>query len=62
MRAQNIVIAGAAAVAMAAGAPAAAFATISAGDGTIHGCYDSGGNLKVIDTSVTSSCPKGTRG
>jgi hypothetical protein len=27
--------------------------------GVIHGCYDSGGNMKVIDTSVTASCPKG---
>lgn len=27
--------------------------------GVIHGCYDSGGNLKVIDTSVTTACPKG---
>ena len=27
--------------------------------GVIHGCYDSGGNLKVIDTTVTSTCPKG---
>jgi hypothetical protein len=27
--------------------------------GVIHGCYDSGGNVKVIDTSVKASCPKG---
>jgi hypothetical protein len=27
--------------------------------GVVHGCYDSGGNVKVIDTSVTTTCPKG---
>lgn len=27
--------------------------------GNIYGCYDSGGNLKVIDPSVTTTCPKG---
>ena len=27
--------------------------------GVVHGCYDSGGNVKVIDTSVTATCPKG---
>lgn len=33
--------------------------SIPDGSGVIHGCYDSGGNLKVIDTTVTSTCPKG---
>ena len=33
-------------------------ASIPGGDGMIHGCYDSGGTVKVIDTSKTASCPK----
>jgi hypothetical protein len=45
-------------VAVAAGAGYAAGA-IPDPNGVIHGCYDSGGNLKVIDTSTVSSCPKG---
>lgn len=28
------------------------------GSGVIHGCYDSGGNVRIIDTSAPS-CPKG---
>ena len=30
--------------------------------GVITGCYDSGGNVKLIDTDKTSSCPKGYAG
>src|SRR5271169_1902669 len=37
----------------------AAVSSIPDSSGVIHGCYDSGGNMKVIDTSVTSTCPKG---
>lgn len=36
-----------------------AYATIPDSSGVIHGCYDSGGNLKVIDAPTTPSCPKG---
>jgi hypothetical protein len=36
-----------------------AYATIPDSNGVIHGCYDSGGNVKVIDTDKTASCPKG---
>jgi hypothetical protein len=36
-----------------------AYAAIPNTGGLITGCYDSGGNLKVIDTSTVSSCPKG---
>jgi Collagen triple helix repeat (20 copies)/Divergent InlB B-repeat domain len=58
MNIRRIVITGAAALALVAGGTAAG-ATLAGpvgGDGTIHGCYDSGGNLKVIDASA--SCPK----
>jgi len=58
MNIRRIVITGAAALALVAGGTAAD-ATLAGpvgGDGTIHGCYDSGGNLKVIDASAT--CPK----
>jgi hypothetical protein len=34
-----------------------AWAGIPGGDGVIHGCYDSGGNLKVVDGA--SACPRG---
>ena len=37
----------------------AAYAAIPDSSGVIHGCYDNGGNVKVIDTAVTTSCPKG---
>jgi hypothetical protein len=36
----------------------AAYAAIP-DNGVIHGCYDSGGSLKVIDTSTVQTCPKG---
>jgi hypothetical protein len=36
----------------------AAYAAIP-DSGVIHGCYDSGGSLKVIDTSTVQTCPKG---
>jgi hypothetical protein len=39
-----------------------AFAAVSSSPGSsgmIHGCYDSGGNVKVINTSPTSACPRG---
>jgi hypothetical protein len=58
MNIRRIVITGAAALALVAGGTAAG-ATLAGpvgGDGTIHGCYDSGGNVKVIDASAT--CPK----
>jgi len=58
MNIRRIVITGAAALALVACGTAAG-ATLAGpvgGDGTIHGCYDSGGNLKVIDASAT--CPK----
>lgn len=46
------------AVAFAALAGGVAWATIPGGDGVIHGCYlKSGGNLRVIDSSVTN-CKK----
>jgi hypothetical protein len=59
MKARRIVIAGAAALALAAGGTAAgaAIAGPVGSDGIIHGCYDSGGNVKVVDASA--SCPKG---
>ena len=37
----------------------AAVSSIPDSSGTIHGCYDSGGNVKVINTSATSMCPRG---
>jgi hypothetical protein len=37
----------------------AAYAAIPDGSGVITGCYDGGGNLKVIDTASAPSCPKG---
>jgi hypothetical protein len=56
----GLVIAGvAAASVLAGGAAYGAVSSIPDSAGVVHGCYDSGGNLKVIDTSVTSSCPKG---
>jgi hypothetical protein len=57
----GLVIAGVAAASVLAGG--AAYGAVSsipdAATGVIHGCYDSGGNVKVIDTSVTTTCPKG---
>src|SRR5215467_1291060 len=55
----RIVITGAAALALVAGGTAAgaAIAGPVGGDGTIHGCYDRTGSVKVIDASAT--CPKG---
>jgi len=56
----GLVIAGvAAASVLAGGAAYGAVSSIPDSAGVIHGCYDSGGNMKVIDTSVTASCPKG---
>ena len=49
------VVATAAAVALVA-LGGAAWATTAIGDDVIQGCYDSGGNLKVVDTLP---CPKG---
>lgn len=46
-------------VLMIGGTAFAVSSSIPDGNGIIHGCYDSGGNVKVIDTSVTSACPKG---
>jgi hypothetical protein len=48
-----------AAAVLAGGAPYGAVSSIPDSAGVIHGCYDSGGNVKVIDTSVTTTCPKG---
>ena len=36
-----------------------AYATIPDSGGVIRGCFDSGGNLKVIDTGKGQSCAKG---
>ena len=57
-RARIIIISAASGfVLLAAGTAAgAAIAGPVDGQGVIHGCYDSGGNLKVIDS--TTSCPK----
>jgi len=46
-------------VVMVGGTAFAASSSIPDKTGIIHACYDGGGNLKVIDTAVTSSCPKG---
>jgi hypothetical protein len=46
-------------VLMIGGTAFAVSSSIPDANGIIHGCYDSGGNVKVIDTSVTSACPKG---
>jgi hypothetical protein len=43
---------------LAGGTAFGAVSSIPDGSGVIHGCYDSGGNLKVIDTSATTTCPK----
>jgi hypothetical protein len=60
MNVKRIAITGAAALTLVAGGTAAD-ASIPAspvdGSGVIHGCYDSGGNVKVINVSAT--CPKG---
>jgi len=56
----GLVIAGVAAAALMAGGTAfGAVSSIPDSAGVVHGCYDSGGNVKVIDASVTASCPKG---
>jgi hypothetical protein len=47
------------ALVLAGGAAFGAVSSIPDSAGVIHGCYDSGGNVKVIDTSVTTTCPKG---
>jgi hypothetical protein len=53
-----LISAGAGFVLLAGGATArAAIAGPVDGSGVIHACYDTGGNLKVIDASAT--CPKG---
>lgn len=53
-----LISAGAGFVLLAGGATAgAAIAGPVDGSGVIHGCYDTGGNLKVIDASA--ACPKG---
>jgi hypothetical protein len=44
---------------MIGGTALGASSSIPNSQGVITGCYDSGGNLKIIDTSVTPSCPKG---
>lgn len=54
----GLLAAGGLAVALVVGG-GTAFASIPDSQGIIHGCYDSGGNLKVIDTAVTASCPRG---
>jgi hypothetical protein len=57
MNTRRIVITGAAALTLVAGGSAAGavIAGPVGGDGTIHGCYDTGGNLKVIDASASCS-------
>ena len=59
LRPREIVLVGVAALALLGGGTAAGAALSGPIDsaGVIHGCYDDGGNLKVIDASVT--CPKG---
>jgi hypothetical protein len=42
-----------------AGATGLAVGAIPDSTGVIHGCYDSGGNLKVIDTAAGQTCAKG---
>ena len=59
-RLRTILIATGATLALVTGSTAA-YAAIAGpvdGSGVIHGCYDGGGNLKVIDASA-SGCPKG---
>jgi hypothetical protein len=58
-RLRTILIATGAAIVLVAGSTTAyaAVAGPVGSDGSIHGCYDTGGNLKVIDASAT--CPKG---
>jgi hypothetical protein len=46
------------ALAAAGGTAFAAVSSIPDSSGVIHGCYDRDGDVKVIDTSVTSTCPK----
>jgi hypothetical protein len=57
----GLIVAGVAAAAVLAGGTAygAVSSIPDSTTGVIHSCYDSGGNLKVIDTSVTTACPKG---
>jgi hypothetical protein len=58
-----VLIATGATVALVAGTTTA-YAAIAGpidGSGVIHGCYDSGGNLKVVDASAPG-CPKGYTG
>ncbi len=57
----GLIVAGVAAAAVLAGGSAygAVSSIPDSTAGVIHSCYDSGGNLKVIDTSVTTVCPKG---
>ena len=43
----------------AGGTAFAAVSSIPDSSGMVHGCYDSGGNVKVINTSPTSACPRG---
>lgn len=59
MRTRTGLLAAGAAVALTLGGGSALAATASIPDasGTIHGCYDGGGNVKVIDSAAT--CPKG---
>ena len=58
-RSAIIAISAASGLALLAGGTAAgaAIAGPVGGDGTIHGCYDVGGNVKVVDASA--ACPKG---
>ena len=53
---RTVVVAGMATAALAAGA---SYAAIPGADGTIRGCYDASGSLKVID-EAQASCPQGT--
>ena len=56
-RSAIIAISAASGLALLAGGTAAgaAIAGPVGGDGTIHGCYDVGGNVKVVDASA--ACP-----
>src|SRR5260370_35163966 len=55
----RVIVGVAAGSVLAGGAAYGAVSSIPDSAGVVHGCYDSGRNLKVVDTSVTASCPEG---
>ena len=59
----GLIAAGIACVLVAAGGTAnAASSSIPDSNGNIYVCYDSGGNMRVINPSATTTCPKGWTG